>query len=132
MEHQKEQESFRYTYSAKEQDELKKIRQKYAPPEEDQMEHLRRLDQSAIRPGIIAALSVGIISLLILGVGMCCCMVWMGDWFIPGIILGIVGMAGAASAYPLYSHMTKKRRERLAPEIMRLTDELMLLNFMKK
>lgn len=125
MDSRNNNESFRYTYSAKEQDELKKIRQKYAPPEEDKMEHLRRLDESTTRPGMIAALSVGIISLLVMGVGMCCCMVWMGDLFIPGIIIGIVGIAGAVSAYPLYLHITKKRREKLAPEIMQLTDELM-------
>ena len=27
--------------------------------------------------------------------------------------------------YPLYMHITKKEREKIAPEIMRLSDELM-------
>jgi len=125
MDNRNDNESFRYTYSAKEQEELKKIRQKYAPHEENKMEYLRRLDESATKPGMLAALSVGIISVLIMGIGMCCCMVWIGDLFIPGIIIGIIGIAGVASAYPLYSHITKKHREKLAPEIMRLTDELM-------
>jgi hypothetical protein len=30
-----------------------------------------------------------------------------------------------ALAYPLYSVMTKKRREKLAPQIIKLSDELM-------
>lgn len=118
-------ETFTYNYSASQQSEIKKIREKYIPKEESKMEQLRRLDESATRPGMIVSLIVGIIGALVMGVGMCCCMVWMGDLFIPGIIIGIIGMLGLASAYPLYSHITKKRREKLAPEIMRLTDELM-------
>lgn len=118
-------ETFTYNYSASQQSEIKKIREKYIPKEESKMEQLRRLDESATRPGMIVSLIVGIIGALVMGVGMCCCMVWMGDLFIPGIIIGIIGMLGVASAYPLYSHITKKRREKLAPEIMRLTDELM-------
>lgn len=122
---EEKEEAFTYHYSANEQSEIKKIREKYMPREETKMEQLRRLDASATRPGMIVSLTVGIVSALIMGVGMCCCMVWMGDLFIPGIVIGIIGMAGVAWAYPLYSHITKKRRKKLAPEIMRLTDELM-------
>lgn len=118
-------ETFTYNYSASRQSEIKKIREKYIPKEENKMEQLRRLDESATTPGMIAALFVGTIGALVLGVGICCTMVWMGDLFIPGIIIGMIGIAGVASAYPLYSHITKKRREKLAPEILRLTDELM-------
>ena len=41
-----EQNGFSYTYSAKEQAELKRIRDKYTPPTEpeDKLERLRRLD----------------------------------------------------------------------------------------
>lgn len=116
--------SFTYNYSAGEQAEIKKIREKYMPKEENKMEQLRRLDESVTRPGLIVSLIVGVLSALVLGVGMCCCMVWMGNWFIPGIIIGIIGILGVAAAYPLYSHITKKQREKLAPEILRLTDEL--------
>lgn len=118
-------ETFTYTYSAKQQEEIKNIRQKYLPMEEDKMEQLLKLDESTTKPGTIAALIVGIISALILGVGMCCTMVWADTMFIPGIIIGIIGIAGLMSAYPLYTHITKKQREKLAPEIIRLTDELM-------
>ena len=89
------------------------------------MEQLRRLDESATRPGLIVSLIVGVVGALVLGVGMCCTMVWMGDLFIPGIIIGTLGILGVAAAYPLYSHITKKQREKLAPEILRLTDQLM-------
>lgn len=118
------QESFHYTYSSRQQEEIKRIREKYVAKEETKMEQLRRLDASAARPGRIAAVLVGAVSALLLGVGMCCTMVWMNALFIPGIVIGLTGIAGVAGAYPLYTHITKKRRKKLAPEILRLTNEL--------
>ena len=121
----KNNETFTYSYSAKQQEEIKNIRKKYLPPEEDKMEQLRRLDASVTRPGTIASLAAGIIGTLILGVGMCCCMVWSGVWFIPGIIIGVTGIVILALAYPLYVRLTERQRRKLAPEIIRLTEELM-------
>ncbi len=124
---EEKKETFTYTYSAKEQEEIKNIRDKYAPPtkEETSMEQLRRLDASATKEATIVSLFVGIISSLILGIGMCCTMVWDNELFLPGIIIGIVGIIGVIAAYPIYTHMVKRKRAKLAPEIMRLSDELM-------
>lgn len=117
--------TFEYRYSAKEQAEVKSIREKYIPKEENKMEQLRRLDESATKPGMIASIIIGLIGTLFLGIGMCCTMVWADKWFIPGIVIGVAGLLLIAAAYPVYTRMTKKRREKLAPEIMKLTDELM-------
>ena len=117
--------AFNYTYSAGEQEELKRIRQKYAPPEEDKMELLRRLDRSVTEKGTVISIILGVLGTLIMGVGMCCAMVWQGVWFIPGIIIGLIGIGILAAAYPVYNHVIRKERERIAPEILRLTDELM-------
>lgn len=122
---EEKQETFTYTYSARQQEEVKGIREKYLQKEEDKMMQLRRLDESASKPGMAAALSLGIIGTLILGVGMCCTMVWTDTMFFPGIIIGVAGIVCILLAYPLYTHITKKRREKLAPEILRLTDELL-------
>ena len=116
--------TFHYSYSARQQEEIRKIREKYIPKEESKMEQLRQLDESATRSGTIAAIVVGIIGALLLGIGMCCTMVWAGQFFIPGIIIGVIGIAVVIAAYPIYNRITGKRREKLAPEIMRLTDEL--------
>lgn len=118
-------ETFQYTYSAKEQEEIKKIRQKYMPKEPDKMEQLRMLDANVTKKGSIASLAIGIAGALILGLGMSCAMVWAGVWFIQGIVIGIIGIAGIAIAYPLYTYITKNERKKIAPEIIRLTDELM-------
>ncbi|MBO5377248.1 MAG: hypothetical protein J6A41_02555 [Ruminiclostridium sp.] len=120
----KNKETFSYTYSAKEQEEIKKIREKYAPKEADKMEQLRRLDAGVTQKGTVVSLVVGIIGALILGTGMSMCMVWT-ELFVLGIIVGVIGIAAVSLAYPLYNYVTKKEREKIAPEIIRLTDELM-------
>ena len=124
MESKDKNETFNYTYSAKQQEEVKSIRQKYIPREENKMEQLRRLDKSATKPGTIASIVVGTISSLIMGVGMTCTMVWT-QYFVLGIIIGVIGIVGVTLAYPIYNVVTKKQREKLAPEIKRLSDELM-------
>lgn len=117
--------SFEYTYSAPQQEEIRQIRQRYLPKEEDKMEQLRRLDRSATQKGTVVALIVGILGTLIMGTGMSMCMVWTDALLIPGIIIGVLGIAVLAAAYPIYARITKKEREKITPEILRLTDELM-------
>ena len=125
---EEKKETFTYTYSAEEQEEIKHIREKYAPPTEKEisMERLRRLDASATKGAAIVSLVIGIISALILGIGMCCTMVpgWE-QFFIPGIVVGVIGIIGVISAYPVYTHMVRRKRAKLAPEILRLSEELM-------
>lgn len=118
-------ETFSYTYSAKQQEEIERIRKKYMPPEEDKMEQLRRLDRSVTQKGTTVSLIAGILGTLFLGIGMSCTLVWAGNLFIPGIIIGLIGIAIVTVAYPLYQRITKKEREKIAPEIIRLTNELM-------
>lgn len=117
--------SFEYTYSAKQREEVEKIRQKYLPREENKMEQLRRLDDSVTRKGTVVSLIVGVLSTLVLGTGLSCCLVWTDTLLIPGIVIGILGIAGIAAAYPLFDRITAKERQRLAPEILRLTEELL-------
>lgn len=120
-----ENKTFNYTYSAKEKAELEKIRKKYMPASADKLSYIKKLDKSVSDKATIWSLVVGVIGALIMGVGMSLCMVAAGVWMIPGIIIGVIGMAVVAVAYPLYVKILKKERERIAPEILRLTDELM-------
>ena len=122
---EKNENAFEYTYSAPQQEEVKKIREKYLPKAESKMDQLRRLDESTAKKGLACSLTLGIVSSLILGIGMCCTMLWTNLLFVPGILIGCAGLTGMALAYPLNLNITKKERERLAPEILRLTSELM-------
>jgi len=118
-------ETISYTYSASQQEEIKSIRKKYMPPQEDKLALLRRLDEQATRKGTLVSMTVGVVSALVMGTGMSCVMVWGGAWFVPGILIGLAGMAGVACAWPLYSRITKKEREKAAPQILKLTEELL-------
>ena len=125
-----ENNSFEYTYSAQRQQEVEAIRQKYLPKEEDKMEQLRRLHAVPTQKAQAASLAVGIIGALILGTGMSLILTELGASLgslamIIGIMVGIAGMVLVALAYPLYIRTLKKERERIAPEILRLTDELL-------
>lgn len=120
-----EKETFEYSYSAKEKAEVRRIREKYLPPEEDKMALLRKLDRRATDKATTCALIVGTIFSLLLGGGMSLCMVWGDRWMVMGIVLGVIGMAGCALAYPLYLRITRRERERVAPQILKLTEELM-------
>ena len=120
-----EENAFHYTYSAPQQEEIRKIREKYLPREVSPMERLRKMDQDCTKKGAALYLTMGTVSTLILGVGMCCCMVWGGWLFVPGIVIGLAGMAGMGMAYPLNQRMIQKERARIAPEVIRLTEELL-------
>lgn len=115
---------FEESYSQKMQEEVKQIREHYIPKEENKMDQLRKLDQSVTKPGMIAALILGIAGSLIMGVGMCCVMVWGNTLFAVGIVVGIIGMVILGAAYPMYVKLTEKEREKLAPQILALADEL--------
>ena len=117
--------TFQYTYSAKEQEELKRIRNKYLPKEENKMELLRKMDAQVTQKATMYSIIIGVIGALILGIGMCCCMIWADSVFVLGIIVGVIGMGILALAYPLYNRTIKKERERIAPEVLRLTEDLM-------
>ena len=103
---------------------MQRIRKKYLPRQEDKMEQLRQLDRSSTRKGTVVSVIVGVAGCLLMGIGMCCTMVWMGWLFVPGIVLGLLGIAVMAAAYPLYNSITRRERERLAPQILKLTEEL--------
>lgn len=118
------EETFEYRYSAKQQEEIEAIRRKYQPKEEDKMEQLRQMDKRVSRKGTIISIIIGVIGCLLLGIGMCCTMEWAGRWFVPGIIIGVIGIVMIALAYPLYERITKKERKKIAPLILKLADEL--------
>ena len=119
-----EKEVFEYTYSAPEQSEVQKIREKYLPREVTKLEQLRALDESVTKRGCAVSIAHGIIWTLILGIGMSCCLVWAGRWFLPGVLIGCIGIAGVLGTYPIYSRLVKEDREKITPEILRLSEEL--------
>ena len=117
-------ENFQYTYSAEKQSEIDAIRRKYLPQEEQEnkMEQLRKLDASLTTTALIVAMAVGIGSALVFGVGMCCFLVW--KLWVLGAVVCVIGVIGMLIAPWLYRKLVEKRRQKIAPEILRLIEEL--------
>ena len=135
MNENKNENGFSYSYSAREQEEIKRIRKKYAEDsartDESSIERLRRLDASVTKKGTTVSLIVGTLGSMLMGSGMSLVMTDLGallsgmlSLFI-GIAVGVVGIVGVALAYPIYKAITKKERERIAPEVLRISEELL-------
>ena len=125
-----ENQSFEYTYSPQRQQEVEAIRKAYLPKEEDKMDELRRLHAIPTQKAEALSLAVGIIGTLILVTGMSLILSDLGAALgglsiVFGIAVGLAGMALIAMAYPLYKRTLRLEREKIAPKILSLTDELL-------
>ena len=94
------------------------------------MQQLRALHAVPTRKAQTASLVVGILGALIMGTGMSLAMTEigaaLGDWAMAlGIGIGLAGMVLVVLAYPLYNRVLRKWREKIAPQILQLTDDLL-------
>ena len=89
---------------------------------------LRKLDARAKLPATVFTYSFGIISALVLGVGMCLAMGQIGSGstgsFVLGIVIGIIGMIGMGVNYPIYKRILESGKKKYAFEIMELAKEI--------
>ena len=117
-------ENFEYNYSAERQREIDAIRKKYLPQQEqeDKLEQLRKLDESVGTRAVTASMALGILSALVFGLGICCFLVW--SLWVLGALLCVVGVVGMLVAPWLYRRLVEKHKAEIAPEILRLTEEL--------
>ena len=97
------------------------------------MARLRRLDAGVTNTAQAVALVIGVLGTLLLGFGMSLVMTELGSILgsyrdfsmVIGIAVGVAGGILASLAYPVYNAIVKAKRKKIAPEIIRLTDELM-------
>ena len=91
---------------------------------DDLLKHLATLESSKTRKATTAALVLGIPAALVLGGGMSLCMVAGGSLMVPGILVGILGIAGCVAAWPLYRSTYAKEQAAVAPQIEAAYDSL--------
>ena len=119
--------TFSYNYSAKDNAEVRAIRNKYLPKSESKLEELKRLDETVQTSGMVESLCAGIGGALIFGLGLCLAMQVIGSGLVTmivGILIGIVGIVGMLAAYPVYRKVFTATKEKYAPRILQLTEEL--------
>ena len=104
------------------------IANEYAPKDTSKVVRLKKLDSKAKMPATIFTYSVGIISALVLGTGMCLAMGEIGNGttisLVFGIMIGVVGMIGMGVNYPIYKRMLENGKKKYAFEIMELAKEI--------
>lgn len=104
------------------------IANEYAPKDTSKVVALRKLDARAKLPATIFTYTLGIVSSLILGTGMCLSMDVIGNGnlvtFVLGIVIGVMGMIGVGINYPIYKKMLEKGKQKYAFEIMQLAREI--------
>ena len=104
------------------------IANEYAPKDTSKVVALRKLDVKAKLPANIFTYTLGIISALVFGTGMCLTMGEIGSGttgsFALGIIIGIIGMVGMGVNYPIYTRILENGKKKYAFEIMELAKEI--------
>ena len=100
----------------------------YAPKKTSKVAALRKLDAKAKLPATVFTYTLGIVSALVFGVGMCLSMNVIGDgstaMMIVGIAVGILGMAGMGANFPIYRKILARGKQKYAYEIIELAREI--------
>lgn len=105
---------------------VKRIREQYVQREETKLDQLRALDSKVKTPALVFAYVFGSIASLVLGAGMCFAMEVIGTgMMIPGIAIGLVGIALVTANYFIYKKILESRRAKYAEEIIALSDSIL-------
>jgi hypothetical protein len=92
----------------------------HSPTKLDQLKELNRL---SLKSGRTIAVVIGVLSSLVLGAGMSMVMEWK-SLFVLGIAVGVVGLFGCLVAYPIYRSTTARKKTLYAPQIIKLSNEI--------
>ena len=109
---------------------VQKIRTQYTEKEYTELDELKELDKRVKRPANIFAYIFGSIGSIIMGSGMSLVMTDIGttigieNAMVPGIIIGILGMAMAIVNYPIYKNILDSRKKKYAEQILKLSEKL--------
>ena len=104
-----------------------KIASEYANKQTTKVKQLKRLDKWVKKPALIFAYTFGIISSLILGLGMCLSMKVIGIGticLIIGLVLGFIGIAGVSINYYLYIKILERRKKQNANDVLLLAQDI--------
>lgn len=110
---------------------VQKIRTQYTERQHTELDELKALDVKVKKPANVFAYTYGAAGAVVMGAGMSLVMTDIGAMIgltatmAPGIAVGVVGLGMALSTYPNYNRVLKQEREKIAPEILHLSDELL-------
>ena len=109
---------------------VEKIRSQYTEQEHTELDALKALDAKVKKPANVFACTYGAVGILAMGAGMSLVMTDIGnilgmtETLIPGIAVGIVGLAMSCTTYPFYKKILNSRKKKYASKIMELSDRI--------
>lgn len=110
---------------------VQKIRTQYTEREHSRLDALRELDAKVKRPANVFACIFGSLGAIVMGSGMSLVMTDLGailgltHTMLPGVVIGVAGVLMTIAAYPLYKGILGRRKKKYAPEILKLSEQLM-------
>ena len=104
---------------------IEKIRADYEERQPTKLDQLKALDKRVKRPADVFAYTYGSVAALVLGTGMCLAMKIIFNAMPLGIVIGLAGIAMAATTYPLYKAILKARKKKYAKDIFALSDSIL-------
>ena len=110
---------------------VQKIRTQYTEKQHTELDELKALDAKVKRPANVFAYVYGSISAVVMGAGMSLVMSDLGsilgiaNAMIPGIVIGVVGLAMALTTYPIYKRVLSSRKRKYADQILKLSEKIM-------
>ena len=108
-----------------------KIRTQYMEKTPSELDKLRELDAKVKRPANVFAYIFGSASAIIMGTGMSLVMTDIGATvgitkaFVPGVVIGVLGLGMALLTYPMYKGILNSRKKKYGAEILALSDKIM-------
>lgn len=109
---------------------VSEIRSHYETPAATRLDELKALDKRVKAPATRFAWSFGTLAALVMGSGMSLIMtdigtaLGLGDAWLPGLVVGILGLVLALVTYPIYRKILAARRRKYAGQILALADDL--------
>ena len=109
---------------------VQKIRTQYTEKQHTELDELKALDAKVKRGANVFAYSFGTVSAMIMGAGMSLVMTDIGQMLgmsatmVPGIVVGVLGLAMALLTYPAYKGILNARKKRYGAEILALSDKI--------
>ena len=110
---------------------VEKIRSQYTEAEHTELDELKVLDARVKRPANVFGYVYGSIGAIVMGAGMSLVMTDIGTkigltaTLVPGIAVGVVGLAMSCTTYPIYKKILNSRKKKYAHQIMELSERVM-------
>ena len=95
------------------------------------MDALKALDAKVKKPANVFGYLYGGIGAIVMGAGMSLVMTDIGamlgmtETMIPGVALGVVGLAMSCTTYPIYKKILNFRKKKYASQILELSERVM-------